>query len=105
MILTTPETTPETPLKASYTLEFDAAPYLKARRLTVLLNGQPLGQLNVEALQTFRLEGLKLQPGENLLVFRPDPQDGYLIPAEQDPAQAGQDLRHLTITVLGIRLS
>ncbi len=96
---------PDTPLKASYSLEFEATPYNRARHLEVLLNGQSVGRVLVEGLQNFQLESLRLQPGENVLAFRPDPSDGFDVPAQVAPALSASDTRSLTVAILNIKLS
>ncbi len=89
-------------LNPSYNLEFEAAPYQKTRHLDVLLNGEQVGRVTVEGVQKFKLDGLKLRPGENRISFRPDPTEGVGVPAEQGNSQ---DTRRLTIALLNISLS
>ncbi|HEX2915210.1 MAG TPA: hypothetical protein VH186_30880 [Chloroflexia bacterium] len=96
---------PDVQIKPSYSLDFQAAPYLKARRLDVLLNGQKLQTLTVQGLQNFHLDGLHLKPGVNVLSLHPDPSEGYAVPAEVNPKEAAGDLRQLTISILNLKLS
>jgi hypothetical protein len=93
---------PGVSLNPSYSLEFEATPYQKTRHLDVLLNGEQVGRVTVEGVQKFKLDGLKLRPGENRISFRPDPTEGYGVPAEQGNSQ---DTRRLTIALLNIQLS
>jgi hypothetical protein len=97
--------TPDVQTKQSYSLDFEASAYLKARHLDVLLNGFSVGRIKVEGLQSFHLEGLKLQTGVNVLSFRPDPAEGYDVPSQVSSRAANNDTRQLTISLLSVKLS
>jgi hypothetical protein len=88
---------PEVKLQDSYTLELEAASFARARRLQVYLNGALVQEINVGGLEKFTLSGLKLKPGDNSLVLRPDPADGYSVPSQVDPNS--KDTRKLRIAV------
>ncbi len=95
---------PETPTARPYRLDLQlAAAPDKPRRLQILLNGAVLQNVTVEGKLDLKLEGLRLTSGLNLLALRPDPADGYYIPAKAggDP----KDTRQLRLAVLSLRLS
>lgn len=97
---------PEVKLQPSYTFKIEAVSFLKPRRLQVWLNDAMIQELTVPPgydTETFTLSGLKLQPGDNHLVLRPNPADGYSIPAEVIPGN--KDTRKLRISIVSLGIS
>ena len=94
---------PKVALQNPYTLQIGAVSPDKPRRMTVLLNGQPVGDVKVQGVATFQFPNLNLQPGDNTLALRPDPADGYYVPAQS--GGAAEDTRRLRIGVLSVKLT
>lgn len=90
-------------LKTAYNLAIEAVSPDKPRRLQILLNGTLIGDTTITGVQTVNLAGVKLQPGENVIVLRPDPADGVFIPSQANPAL--KDSRSLRLAFIGIKLS
>jgi len=94
---------PEVKLQESYTLQIEAASAFKPRRLQVLLNGVQLQEVMLQpGLNNFAISGLKLKPGDNFLLLRPNLADGYSIPAEIN--KDSKDNRKLRISVISMNL-
>ena len=69
----------------------------KARRVQILINGQPYRDLTITGVTPVRLENLPLKSGDNLLSFRPDPADGFYTPPN--------DIRQFRLGLLGVTLT
>lgn len=89
-------------LQENYTLEIEAVAPGKPRRLQICLNGSQIAEKSVDG-SLLRLDGLKLKPGDNILTLRPNPADGFFVPAENNPQS--KDTRQLRIAVLSVKLS
>lgn len=90
-------------LKPAYNLDITAVSPDKPRRLQILLNGAVIGDTSISGLQAVRLAGVRLQPGENVIVLRPDPADGVFIPSQANPA--AKDSRALRLAFISIKLT
>ncbi len=94
---------PEAEQKPSYTLQFEAVSFAKPYRVDVFLNGQKVGETQIDGLGNFKVANLNLKRGTNLLSFRPDPAGGSTIPANVIPKS--QDSRPLTVALLKLEIS
>jgi hypothetical protein len=88
---------------SGYNLEIAASPPpgIAERRLYVYLNGELIGKKVVTG-ERLIVENLPLRPGENVISLRPDPTEGYFIPAERGADL--RDTRKLQIAVLSLQV-
>ena len=94
---------PEVRLEANYNLQLEALSFFKTRRLQIIVNGILLQELTVSVnLETFTIPNLKLKPGDNILSLRPNPADGYSIPAEV--IAGSEDTRQLRIALTSLMI-
>jgi len=84
------------------TLSFEAVAFNRLRHMPITLNGEPVANLEIKptGFNSFRLEGLKLKRGENVLVL--DPVEQAESPAEIDPSS--KDVRNLSVALRRFQL-
>ncbi len=85
----------------AHTLEIEAVSPDKPRRLQVFLNGQQVSDIKVTGVTPLRLDNLKLTPGDNVIELRPDPADGYFVPASLTGGKG--DTRQLRVGILSVK--
>jgi hypothetical protein len=91
------------PLDKNYALEIQMVSADKPRRLQLFLNGQQLGDVKVnQGVTPLRFENLKLKQGDNIIILKPDPADGYFVPASLTGGKG--DRRQLRLGAISIKL-
>jgi hypothetical protein len=91
----------EVDINKEYSLNITVATPDRPRHLQLYFNELIISDRQVDGLTSFQVSNIKLRKGNNVLIFKPDPADGYFQPS----MSGSRDNRKLQISLINLSLN